>query len=282
MKITLLGTGSPEPSVRRASSGFLVEVAGDCILFDCGGGVFDRLIQSGRKPSDITHIFFTHLHSDHMMDYARLVHAAWDEGGRPIAVHGPAPLAKINEKLFGADGVFATDLIARTENPGSQEVWQSRGGSLPRPWPAPVITEIAPGFSHAENGWALTSAQAYHAQPQLESIAYRLDCDGRSFVYSGDTALCEEVETLARGTDLLVHWCYRLSGETVHPTITRLSPSPADAAAMAKRAGVGRLVLTHFRNHMDTADAHASARAELAEHFGGNALVGEDLMVFQL
>ncbi|MEM6985708.1 MAG: hypothetical protein AAF499_04135, partial [Pseudomonadota bacterium] len=33
--------------------------AEDAILFDCGGGVVDRLLQSGRKPSDITHLVFT-------------------------------------------------------------------------------------------------------------------------------------------------------------------------------------------------------------------------------
>ena len=84
MKITLLGTGSPEAYARRASSGYLVEIGEDVILLDCGGGVYDRLLQSGRLPSDITHLFLTHLHTDHMMDYARLVHGAWDEGGAPV------------------------------------------------------------------------------------------------------------------------------------------------------------------------------------------------------
>ncbi|MEQ3679456.1 MBL fold metallo-hydrolase [Pseudophaeobacter sp.] len=78
MKLTILGSGSPEAYARRASSGYLLEVGEDVILFDCGGGVFDNLLRSGRKPSDITHLFFTHYHSDHMMDYARLVHAAVD------------------------------------------------------------------------------------------------------------------------------------------------------------------------------------------------------------
>lgn len=57
MKLTILGSGSPESHVRRASAGYLVEVGEDTILFDCGGGVMDRLIRSGRKASDITHIF---------------------------------------------------------------------------------------------------------------------------------------------------------------------------------------------------------------------------------
>ena len=66
MKITLLGTGAPEAHMRRASAGYLGEIGDDVILLDCGGGVYDRLVQSGRLPSDISHLFFTHLHTDHV------------------------------------------------------------------------------------------------------------------------------------------------------------------------------------------------------------------------
>lgn len=111
----------------RASSGYLVNIGSDNILLDCGGGVFDRLLSTGHSPSDITHLFFSHLHSDHMMNYARLIHAAWDEaaddnGRPPVHVFGPSPIKTINERLFGAEGVFANDLLARTEHAASQEV----------------------------------------------------------------------------------------------------------------------------------------------------------------
>jgi len=101
MKLTILGSGTPEAYARRASSGYLLEVAGKRVLFDCGGGVVSRLVEAGFKPADVDYLFFTHLHSDHMMDYARLVHAAWDEGGKPLKVFGPAPIKEITTKLFG-------------------------------------------------------------------------------------------------------------------------------------------------------------------------------------
>ena len=78
MIITCLGTGSPEPSLKRASSGYLVEVENKNILIDCGGGVFGRLLEAGLFPHQITHVIFSHLHSDHMLDYPRLIHAIWD------------------------------------------------------------------------------------------------------------------------------------------------------------------------------------------------------------
>jgi hypothetical protein len=48
MNLTLLGTGSPESYVRRASSGYLVDVGDETLMFDCGGGSFDHLLQAGR------------------------------------------------------------------------------------------------------------------------------------------------------------------------------------------------------------------------------------------
>ena len=282
MKLTILGSGSPEAYVRRASSGYLIEAGSDVILFDCGGGVFDTLLRAGRKPSDITHLFFSHLHSDHMMDYARLVHAAWDEGGAPLKVFGPAPIAAITRGYFGPDGVLSHDLRARTELLPSQEVWKARGGTVPRPWPAPEVTEIAAGIAFDGDGWRLTSCEVPHAQPALECLGFAVESDGRKFVYSGDAGPCGALETLCAGADLLLHWCYRLDGESAHPAMMPLTPTPSEIAAMAARAGVGRLILSHFRVHMDGPDKHDAALRHMQAGFPGPVSIAEDLMQIEI
>lgn len=282
MKITCLGTGSPESHARRASSGYLVEVGDDKILLDCGGGVVSRLIEIGIMPRDITHLFFTHLHSDHMMDYARLIHAAWDEGKIKMPIWGPAPLVEITEKLFGKDGVFATDLTARCEFEGSQEVWMARGGSIPRPWPKPQVTQIQPGFTYQTENWTLSTCHAPHAQPYLACMAFRVETPQKSFVYSGDSGLCAPVEALCDNADLLIHWCYRLSHETDFQTVMAFSPCAGEIAAMAERAGVKQLLLSHIRKHMDEADHHNSMLSEAKGHFGGKVAIAEDLMTIIL
>lgn len=282
MKITALGTGSPESTPRRASSGYLVEIGSDRILLDCGGGIVDRLIRSGRMPGDITHLFFSHLHSDHMMDYARLVHAAWDEGGAELRVFGPAPIATIHERLFGPDGAFAFDLTARTELPPSQKVWLARGGTLPRPWPNPPITEIEAGYSYRTDHWTLTSCEVFHAQPLLDCMGFRIDAGGRSFVFSGDAGLDPGFETFAADADLLIHWCYRFDDEPMPDEWAHLSPTPSQLGAMAKRAGVRDLRLTHIRTHNDTAERLAMARAAVQAGFGPGASILEDGEVIDL
>ncbi len=282
MKLTILGSGSPEAYARRASSGYLIEVGSDRILFDCGGGVFDNLLRSQRLPSIITHIVFSHLHSDHMMDYARLVHASWDEGGKPIKVFGPPPMKIISQGYFGSDGVLAHDLRARTELPQSQEVWRSRGGVVPRPWPAPEVKEIMPGDTIEGNGWRIQSCTAPHAQPFLECMAFALTHRGKKFVYSGDAGLCPEIETLAKNANLLLHWCYRLDGEVVSPGMASAAPTPMEIGEMAKRAGVRSLILTHFRKHMDDPEHHDKSIKKASEAFGKTITIAEDLQQIEI
>lgn len=282
MRLTILGSGSPEAYARRASSGYLLDAGRDVILFDCGGGVFDNLLRAGRKPSEITHLVFSHLHSDHMMDYARLIHAAWDEGGAPIRVFGPAPIGRITEGLFGPDGVLAHDLRARTELLPSQEVWKARGGILPRPWPSPVITEVEPGFAMDGDGWRLTSCEVPHAQPALSCMAFAVASAGKKFVYSGDAGLCPSLEALSEGADLLLHWCYRLDGEATHPAMEALTPTPSQIALVAAKAGVGRLVLSHFRVHMDGPGRHEAALEQVRMHFAGPCSIAEDLEKYRI
>ena len=276
MRLTILGSGSPEAYARRASSGYLLEMAGDTVLFDCGGGVFDNLLRAGKRPEDVTHLYLSHLHSDHMMDYARLVHAAWDAGAPPLRVFGPAPIGEITARLFGPEGALAFDLRARTELPQSQEIWLARGGTLPRPWPAPEVTEIAPGHSADHGGWHIEACTVPHAQPLLDCLGFAVTVRGKRFVYSGDAGLCPELTALAGGADLLLHWCYRLEGGAVSASMRASAPTPQEILAMAERAAVRRVLLTHFRPGMDEACDPATVCSEVPW------AVAEDLQVFEI
>ena len=282
MKLTVLGSGSPEAYSRRASSGYLIETGNDKILFDCGGGVFDNLIRTGLRPSDITHVFFSHLHSDHMMDYARLIHAAWDEGGAQIKVIGPKPIQFVTDGMFGPNGVLSYDIRARTELKPSQQVWVARGGTLPRPWPSPSVQEIEPGFECSEPDWTLRSCEVPHVQPIFACVAYSFEAEGKKFVYSGDAAQCANLKTLAKGADVLLHWCYRLDDESAHPALAAMTPTPSEIGKLARQAGVGSLILSHFRRRADKDDSLKKARASAGAKFPGTVEIAEDLAVYEI
>ena len=67
IKVTLLGTGTPVPSMDRFGPSTLVEANGRRFVFDCGRGVIQRLFQIGVPIPEIDTLLLTHLHSDHVV-----------------------------------------------------------------------------------------------------------------------------------------------------------------------------------------------------------------------
>src|SRR5262245_43639192 len=200
MRIHLLGTGTPTPSLKRMSSGYLVEIGDRKVLFDFGPGAYHRLLEAGVKPTEITDIFFTHLHYDHCLDYVRLVMTRWDQGAGKIPelnVYGPAHTARLTQLIVGEDGIFGPDLAARTELPMSRAVFVARGGTLPRAKPRPVVRELSSGETVDCGGFTVQARAVIHAQPVLEGYGYRLEAEGASFAYSGGPGPCKATPALA-------------------------------------------------------------------------------------
>ena len=272
MRITLLGTGTPAPSLDRQGSGYLIEVAGDLLVFDHGPGAHHRLLESGRKAVDVTHAFFTHLHYDHCMDYPRLVLQRWDIGADrlpDLEVYGPPPIAHMTELLFSDDGVYGPDIRARVEHRSSLDVFQARGGTLPRRRPAPRVTEIHAGAVIKGRGWTVTAGHAAHVQPQLECLAYRIDSEAGSVCYSGDSGACDELVELARGCDILIHMNYHFSGTEPSLPYRAACGNHQDNAVVARKAGVKTLVLTHVLPQIDRPCIREQIVHEIQQVFEG-------------
>src|SRR5262245_33936817 len=254
MRIRLLGTGSPTPSLKRMSSGYLVEVGERKVLFDLGPGAYHRMLQADVKPTQITDIFFTHLHYDHWLDFIRLVITRWDQGAGRIPelnIYGPPYIARMTELLFGANGVFERDLAARTELRSSQDVFVARGGKLPRLRPKPVVREVKDGDRFDLGGFSVSTRTVLHAQPVLECFGYRLDAGGASFAYSGDAGPCKSMEELATNCDVLVHMCHFMSGTELSPEFAERNMGHLQLARLGAAAKVRNLVISHVTESMD-------------------------------
>ena len=281
MRLTLLGTGTPAPSLRRQSSGYLVRVGGDLIALDHGPGAHHRLIESGHRAVDVSHAFFSHLHYDHCADYARLVLQRWDMGaGRipDLRVFGPPPIARMTGLLFGEDGVYGPDIRARIEHRSSLDVFALRGGTLPRTRPAPHVTEVHAGDIIEGEDWRVTVGHAAHVQPWLECLAFRIDSAEGSLCYSGDSGACEEMAALARGCDVLLHMNHHVSGTEPSAAYRAACGNHRDNAALARRAGVKALVLTHLLAELDAPGIRERILHEIRQEFDGRVIWGEDLM----
>lgn len=281
MRITLLGTGTPSPSLERQSSGYLLEVGDDVIVLDHGPGAHHRLIESGQRAVDVSHAFFSHLHYDHCMDYPRLVLQRWDQGADRIPdleVYGPTPIARMTALLFGEDGVYGPDIRARIEHRSSIDVFEARGGTPPRRRPAPRVREVHAGDVVEGRGWKVTVGHAAHVQPHLECLAFRIDTDDGSLCYSGDSGPCEEIVALARGCDVLIHMNHHLSGTEPSPSYRAACGNHRDNAAIARRAGVRTLLLTHLLPQLDEPGVRERVVQEIHQEFDGQVIWGEDLM----
>ena len=81
--VTLLGTSSPSPSIERFGMSTLVEAGEHRLLFDCGRGAIQRLLQLGPDYPRVDRLFLTHLHSDHIVGYRTcgLLRGLWGGDG---------------------------------------------------------------------------------------------------------------------------------------------------------------------------------------------------------
>jgi ribonuclease BN (tRNA processing enzyme) len=280
-RITLLGTGTPAPSLQRAGSGYLIEVGSDCIVMDHGPDAHRRLLESGRRAVDVTHALFTHLHYDHCMDYGRLVLQRWDQGADRIPdleVYGPPPIRRLTEQLFGTEGLYGPDIRARIEHQSSIDVFRARGGTVPRKRPAPHVREIKSGDVIEGTGWKLRVGRATHVQPFLDCLAFRLDTVDGSVCYTGDSGMSDEIVELARGCDMLIHMNHYFSGTAPSQAYRAACGNHKDNALVAQRAGVKTLVLTHLLAQIDHPRIREQIVHEIQQVFQGKVVWGEDLM----
>ena len=265
LRVTLLGTGSPSPSLIRHHPAALVQWGADSsMLVDAGDGVVTQILSAGVPLGGIEHVAITHLHWDHVLGYPAFVWGSWSSGRSRLRVIGPSGTADMHQRLV--EGFY------RTQAEWAIDLGFGRAG-----WDDVEVLDIETGWSTERDGCVIEAGRVVH--PPMTSLGYRFSYGGRSIVISGDTARCDELIDLARGADVLVvDACASEAPPDVTPArralITRLHEfhaSPQDCVDMAATAGVSRVVLTH---HLPEARPQFDASG-----YGGEVLIGSDLDV---
>ena len=281
-RVIVLGSGTPTPSVVRWGSSFLVEFGGDWLMFDCGPATTYKLYKAGFTATQVDHLFFTHHHSDHDADYPTFLLTRFDMSigkENDLRVYGPTLTNKLTERLLGEDvGAFWHDIVARTNHPLSLQAYQDRGGTLPRRPPKIHSKDVGPGTVAKGKHWEVTAATVEHVQPYLDSLAYRIDGDEGSIVFSGDTRPCKNLTELAAGADMLVMECVRLESEIQGNAWGESQTGTYGAGQTAADAGVKKLVLCHQSLSLEEPASKVQAIGEITSIFSGPTIWGEELL----
>ena len=276
--VTLTGTGVPLPAPGRAGPGTLVQHGDIALQFDAGRATVLRLTEAGCPPHALTALFVTHVHSDHVVALADVVLTRWiftqlhPSGPLPIVVPQGAAAHFVRRALDGYDDDIAVRLAHVDPEPPRTDLHVFDAP----PEPAPVWASA--------DGTVTVDAVAVHHEPVTGAVAFRVTTPTGVVVVSGDTRVCDEVEALSRGADVLVHEACRttkLRDAIAGTSFEHIFSYHADSVplgAMAERAGVSHLVLTHLIPPPNTGDEAAAFAADVREGgYTGRVTVGTDL-----
>ena len=254
MSVTILGSGTCVPSLKRSSCSILMKIRDKFLLFDSGAGTMHKLLENGVEIFDVSFVFYSHFHPDHTAELVPFLFAnKYPDGSRrkiPLTLMAGKGFAKFYDNLKNVYGHWielAPDLL--------------------------TVVELD-NTGHDMREFDDFKVESLPVDHNPESIAYRITSSGGiSMVYSGDTDFSENLVTLSKDADLLI--C-----ESALPDELKVKGhlTPSLAGEIADRANVRKLILTHFYPECDQVDIEKECR----KTYSGPLLLAEDLMQINL
>ncbi|HCD9235875.1 TPA: ribonuclease Z [Elizabethkingia anophelis] len=270
--LTILGYNSAIPTVKSSPTAQFLEMDERCFLIDCGEGTQVQLRKAKAKFSKINHIFISHLHGDHCFGLPGLI-ASFRLLGRDqeLHVYGPKGIKKMLETIFEITETHRGFQIVYHELEGdqSQKVYEDDKLEV---WTIPLDHRIYCNgylFREKPKDRRLNMAEI-SKYPEIEICDYHNLKRGKDFVLSdgyvlknevlttdpelpvsyafcSDTRFKEDIIPIIENVDVLyhestfLHDLKEMADYTGHTTAK-------EAAIIAQRAGVKKLILGHFSN----------------------------------
>ncbi|MGC2193190.1 MAG: MBL fold metallo-hydrolase [Terriglobales bacterium] len=273
LKVTLVGTGAPRPVMERFGPSILVEAGKEKLLFDCGRGATMRLYQLKVPFADLSALFLTHLHSDHIVGISDFYLTGWILGrSTPLRVWGPAGTADMMSHLEQA---YQFDIHMRRD---VDEMLPAQGIVV-------VAKDIEQGVVYQNDSLKVTAFTVDHA-PIKPAFGYRIDYGGHSVVLSGDTRYNENLIHFSQGADVLIHevidpQAFRAGNAVFNPERTQkviAHHTTAEQAGTIFSQVKPRLAVY---SHIVPPNA-AKLVAQTRKTYSGPLEVGEDLMSIEI
>lgn len=278
--VTLLGCGATMPSPDRGLSAAVLRCNGRCLLFDCGEGTQAALRREKYSPVKLDLISLTHYHGDHIFGLPGLLQTmSCLNRTEPLTITGPEGLEAALEPVLRLAAVEGFEIRLVPTPPCGFELrrlhpaWP-RGAccaavptahrvpsqgyvfSLPRPPRFDPRKAEAFGIPVADWKKIIAAPEApvevngkllfHNGQPVQGLMLMGGPRRGLRVVFSGDTQPCEAVCAAASGADLLIHDATYGEDSQEDQALLYGHSTFRQAAALAARAKVRRLWLTHF------------------------------------
>jgi len=241
MKITFLGTGNAF-APRREWGCILVN---DTILLDAGPSLLVNLKRKQVNPTGIRHLFITHFHGDHIfgLPFLLLEYAFLSPCSLPLTIIGPRGIAQYIEALMR----LAYPNLA--QNAGARPL---------------RFVEAQDNITDTADGVTFTPVAVAHGSEEFQAFGYRLALPEGIIAYSGDTSLCEALNTLTQDARVSILEATSEDASSIHlgreALRTILAATPTDCLT--------------FLNHLDTPGADPWGTFDV--------IVPEDLQSFEL
>ena len=215
MKLTVFGNNATCPEADGACSSFLVEAGPKKILLDMGNGSLAKIRQKV-DLADLDIIIISHLHFDHFGDlFCAKYHLE-------------------TRKAYGEEIHRILLLIPKLPDWAASELSNNDVFE---------IHTISDRYSFVFDTVEINFTELVHL---IESYGVRIQAEGKTLAYSGDTGICDAVNTVAANADVFLceaTFCSKSSAEEKHHL------SAKTAATVAFDTGVKKLLLTHFHSN---------------------------------
>ncbi|KPA12799.1 Beta-lactamase-like domain protein [Candidatus Magnetomorum sp. HK-1] len=247
INITILGSGTCVPSLRRSACSVLLEINDNKILIDSGPGTTRRLLEAGHTINQLSHIFYSHFHPDHISELTSILFSSkYSSLSRkiPLTVTAGQGLFKFYENLKSVFGHWI-----ELENMLLDEM------------------NISKSDHRKFECFDLETMPTKH---NPESLGFRFTSkSGKTVVYSGDTDECDGLIKIAQKANLFI--C-----ESAMPDKLKVKGhlTPSLAGKIAQEALVDKLILTHLYPECDKANIVQECRTT----YSGPLWIAEDLM----
>ena len=294
LHVVLVGTGGPFPNTERVSVATAVIAEGEFIMVDTGPGTVRKALLQRLPMGNLSAVFLTHFHSDHIADLGEANMYSWVQGNRKkrLEVFGPPGVEKV---VQGYALAYEQDSSYRTAHHG-EDVAPAEGAR-------PIAKTITIDPSEKDrlffdrNGLKAWAFRVDHF-PAKPAVGYRFEYKGKKVVITGDTKQTGTLASHANKADLFI--CEALDAKTIHlaakvasdvnqPSMSKIFTditdyhlTPVQAAEIAQKAGVKKLVFYHVvppptnfilkRRYLEGVD----------DVYGGDVEIGEDGMTFNL